>query len=80
MYAISDTLAFTALLTSYSSIFDGSAVEFNLVITNEGDGLVFLHVAYESFIDDSLKSDYWLILAFCSKISRGGGDLRIIVC
>ena len=35
---ISETIAFTAALTSYSIIPTGSAVEFNEVLLNEGDG------------------------------------------
>ena len=35
---ISDTIAFTAALTSYLRIPEESAVEFNEVLLNEGDG------------------------------------------
>ena len=36
--SISETIAFTAALTFYSSIPDEAAVEFNVVLLNEGDG------------------------------------------
>ena len=39
--AFSETIAFTAALNSYSSIPDEAAVEFNVVLLNEGDGWVF---------------------------------------
>ena len=38
LYLISETIAFTAALTSFSSIPFQSAVEFNEVVLNEGDG------------------------------------------
>ena len=36
--SISDTIVFHIVLTSYSSISEGSAVLFNEVLLNEGDG------------------------------------------
>ena len=41
--SILETIAFTAALPSYSSISYESAVEFNVVLLNEGDGWVPLH-------------------------------------
>ena len=38
LFYILDTIAFHTVLTSYSSIPIGSAVQFNEVLLNEGDG------------------------------------------
>ena len=40
-FLLSETIAFHTVLTSYSSIPDESAVLFNEVLLNEGDGWVF---------------------------------------
>ena len=37
-FLFSDTIAFHTVLTSYDTISTGSAVEFNEVLLNEGDG------------------------------------------
>ena len=41
-YFVSDTIAFHSVLTSYSTIPDGSNILFNEIILNQGDGYVQL--------------------------------------
>ena len=42
LLSVLDTIAFHSVLTSYSTIPDGSTVIFNEVLLNEGDGYVLL--------------------------------------
>ena len=46
-FSVSDTIAFYSVLTSYSTIRPDSAVIFNEVLLNEGDGYVIFKFLFE---------------------------------